>query len=102
MEKYFLHGSLKAQEGKGSQLAEILLKASELVSTAKGCNLYVISVEENSDEVFVTEIWDSKEDHDNSLNVEGVKELIMQAMPLLSAQPEKGQELKCIGGFGVK
>ena len=100
MEKYFLHGSLKAQNGKSQELAEILIEASKLVSTAKGCHLYIVSLGEN-DEVFVTEVWESKEDHDNSLNVPGVKELIMKAMPILAGHPEKGQELKFLGGFGI-
>lgn len=102
MEKYFLHGKLAAKQGKGKELANILIEASKLVSTAKGCNLYVVGLDENNaDHVFVTEIWDAKEDHDNSLNVAGVRELIMKAMPILDGQPTKGQELKIIGGAGI-
>jgi hypothetical protein len=51
--------------------------------------------------VWVTEVWDSKEDDDNSLHVEGVRALISRAMPLLAGQPEKGQELEVIGGAGL-
>lgn len=51
--------------------------------------------------IYVTEIWDSKEDHDNSLKVEGVRELIMSAMPILDEQPTKGQELEILGGTGI-
>ncbi len=46
--------------------------------------------------------WDSKADHDNSLQVAGVKELISQAMPILDGRPEKGQELEILGGAGLK
>ncbi|WP_224997101.1 putative quinol monooxygenase [Cesiribacter sp. SM1] len=102
MYKYGLHGKLKATEGNGDKLAAILLEASKLVSTAKGCNLYIISKDKNDkDSVWVTEAWDSKEDHDNSLRVEGVRELISQAMPILNGQPEKGQELVILGGAGI-
>lgn len=99
---YLLQGKLKAKSGQSVDLANILLQASKLVSTAKGCKLYVISKDEN-DSIFVhiTEIWESREDHDNSLKVAGVRELIMTAMPLLDGPPVKGQELEILGGFGI-
>ena len=100
MNKYLLHGALSAKGVKANDLAEILLEASQLVSTAKGCSLYVISTD-GSDKVFGTEIWDSKEDHDNSLSIPGVREFIGKAVPLLEGQPEKGQELNLLGGFGI-
>jgi quinol monooxygenase YgiN len=97
--KYLLQGKLTAKSGHRDELADILIKASQLVKTAKGCKLYVIGKEENdSNSVYVTEIWDSKEDHDNSQKVEGVRELIMQAMPILDGLPNKGQELEILGG----
>lgn len=99
---YLLHGKLTAKPEKAEELANILLKASKLVSTAKGCKLYVISKDKNDvNSVYVTEIWDTKEDHDNSLNVEGVRELIMTAMPILDGQLTKGQELEILGGAGL-
>ncbi len=99
MNKYLLNGSLTAKEGHGEALANILVEASALVSTAKGCIKYVVAIDKNdANTVYITEIWDSKADHDASLNVPGVKELIMQAMPILSGQPMKGQELEIIGG----
>lgn len=99
---YLLHGKLNAKTGRTEELANILLEASKLVSTAKGCKVYVIGKDANDlDAVFVTEIWDTKEDHDNSLNVKGVRELIMTAMPILDGQPTKGQELEILGGAGI-
>ncbi len=102
MSKYGLLGKLKAKEGNGEELASILLQAAHLVSTAKGCRLYLISKAENDDDaVWVTEVWDSKEDHDNSLRVEGVRALISQALPILAEMPQKGQELQILGGTGI-
>jgi quinol monooxygenase YgiN len=93
---------LTAKVGSADELANILLDASRLVSTAKGCKLYVIGKDPNDiNAVHVTEIWDSKEDHDNSLSVEGVRELIMKAMPIMNGQPQKVQELEILGGAGV-
>ena len=103
MSKYGLHGKLTAKEGYGEKLAAILLDASNLVSSAKGCMLYFVSKDKtDNDSVWITEVWDSKEDHDNSLDVEGVRELISQAMPILDGKPEKGQELEILGGKGVE
>ena len=99
---YLLHGKLTAKAGHTDQLADILLNASQLISTAKGCKLYVIGKDKTDESsVFTTEIWDSKEDHDNSLKMEGVRELIMKAMPILDGQPTKGQELEILGGTGI-
>ncbi|NND32892.1 MAG: antibiotic biosynthesis monooxygenase [Saprospiraceae bacterium] len=103
MSKYGLHGKLIATPGNASKLADILIKASKLVATAEGCQLYVIGKDKSdANAVWITEIWDTQEDHDKSLSVPGVKELITQAMPMLARKPEKGQELEILGGFGIK
>lgn len=102
MKKYFLHGALTAREGSGDALADILIEASKLVSAAKGCRLYVIGRDgHHPDTVFITEIWDTKDDHDASLKNEAVRALIGRAMPLIAGPPQKGQELAIIGGFGI-
>lgn len=99
---YLLHGKLTAKTGHTNELANILLEASKLVSTAKGCKVYVIGRDDNDqNSVYVTEIWDSKDDHDNSLKAEGVRELITKVMPILDGQPIKGQELEILGGTGI-
>lgn len=100
MNKYGLHGKLKATAGKGEILANLLAQASQLVSTAKGCHLYLVSRDrEEPDSVWGTEVWDSKADHDNSLHLPGVRELIGQAMPFLDGRPEKGLELEVLTGI---
>jgi quinol monooxygenase YgiN len=53
---YLLHGKLAAKKGNTEQLASILIEASKLVSSSKGCKLYVISGDENdSNSLWVTE-----------------------------------------------
>jgi quinol monooxygenase YgiN len=102
MHKYGLFGRLKAQPGKADELVSILLQASNLVSTAKGCHLYLVSKDtQGHDCIRITEVWDSKEDHDHSLDIQGVKELISQAMPLIAGQPEPPIILEVIGGAGI-
>lgn len=102
MYKYGLSVKFKSIEDSGRKLSSILLKASELASTAQGCQLYIVSIDEKDpDTVWTTEIWDSKQDHENSLSIMGVRELISQAMPLLASSPEKFQEIKILGGYGI-
>lgn len=102
MQKYGLHGKLTAKAGNADKLTEILLQASKLVSNAKGCQLYLVGKDDfEPNIVWITEVWDSKEDHANSLKVEGVKELISQAIPILAAPPSKGQEFVIVGGAGI-
>jgi quinol monooxygenase YgiN len=101
MNKYLLHGKLTAKEGSGEKLTANLLLASESVSTVKGCIAYVVSKDaKDKNSVWVTEIWETKEDH-NSLKNESVRKLIMETMPILDGQPLKGQELEVLGGKGV-
>ncbi|MBV8328009.1 MAG: antibiotic biosynthesis monooxygenase [Chryseobacterium sp.] len=100
--QYLLHGKLTAKPGHREELADILIQAAQLVSTAKGCKLYAVSNDrDDATSVYITEIWDSKDDHDNSLKNEDVRALIMKAMPILDGQPTKGQELEILGGTGI-
>lgn len=103
MSKYLLHGKLTAKEGLVDDLESILKEASSLVrKSAKGCKIYIVSRENNNlNDVFITEVWDSKEDHDNSLKIDEVRNLIMKAIPLIDGQPTKGQEFEIVGGLDV-
>jgi len=99
---YLLHGKLTAKPAYENELADILITASKLVEKTKGCKLYAIGKDLNEpNAVYVTEIWDSKEDHDRSLEQEDVRELIMKAMPILDGTPSKGQEIELLGGAGI-
>ena len=102
MSKYFLHGKLSAKEGQGDVLADILLQGAKSLSAVKGCISYFISKDPgNNNTIWTTEIWESKEDHDNSIFMDEVRILISLAQPLIDGQPEKGQELEIAGGLGV-
>ena len=98
---YGMTGKLKTKEGKSDEVVAILMKASKLVSEAKGIHLYLVCKDvKAADTIWVIEAWDTKEDHDNSLTMMGVKELIARAMPLIDGKPE-GVILDVIGGKGV-
>ena len=94
---YLLQGKLTAKQGKREELAEILKDASKLIAKSEGSKFYIVGkCAENENDVYITELWNSKDDHDNSLNYPGVKELIMKAMPLLDGQPQKGKEIEVL------
>jgi quinol monooxygenase YgiN len=96
-----LYGKLQAKTGKGKELGEILLKAAGQMQNAKGCILYIVGkTADNPDGIYVIEVWNSKEDHDNSLKLAGVRELISQAMPILDGRPD-GTTLEILGGKGL-
>jgi len=100
MSTYGFVGTFKIKEGKRDELISVLLEAAKGVSTAKGCRQYLISKDtKDENTVIVTEIWNTKEDHDNALKAEGAMELISKAMPLMDGKPES-KVLEIIGGKG--
>jgi quinol monooxygenase YgiN len=99
---YLFQGKFNTKAGQADELVRILLEASNIVSAVKGCKVYAISKDaRDPTAVYVTEIWASKEDHDNSLNTEGIRALINKALPLLDELPTPGQELEVVGGAGI-
>lgn len=102
MKKYGLHGSLRAKPGNEESLARLLLEAANIMKDNSACHLYVVSQEQSDPaNIYVTEVWDSREDHDASLSMEGVPQLISAAMPLLEGKPAGGTVLTILGGKGL-
>jgi quinol monooxygenase YgiN len=96
-----LQGKLKTQSGKRQQLVDHLLQAAEILQTHDGCYLYVISEDPmDEDTVMVTEVWRSSEDHQASLTLDAVKNLIAAARPILAGAPE-GVVMHPVGGKGL-
>ncbi len=101
-EQYFgLTARLLAKPGMGEDLAAVLLEASKILASARGCRVYIVSIDKaNRDSVSVFEVWDSEEDHDNSLKLPNVRELIGRGMPMIAGKPE-GADLVVLGGKGL-
>jgi quinol monooxygenase YgiN len=101
MERFGLHGKLRAQPGKRDQLLEHLLEAAKLMEAVDGCDLYAVSTSPSDDDaVHVTEIWLTEADHDASLSLPGVPELIRRARPLIAGGGESTR-LVVRGGKGL-
>jgi quinol monooxygenase YgiN len=100
--KYGFTGRFRAKPGQADALTAILLEASRGVAEAKGVQLYAVARDPKDDNlIHVLEIWDSKEDHDQSLALPGTREMINRAIPLIDGKPE-GTTLQVLGGLGVK
>lgn len=98
--KFGMQAVLTAAPGKGAELAEIMLQASQTVSSLNGCELYIVQQSLiNEDEILITEVWSSKEDHQASLSYDNVRALITRAKPIIANM--KGKPAKLVGGHGL-
>ena len=69
--------TLKAVKGKGEKLAQIMLQAAQLIENLPGCQTYiVIRSMSDSDQIMITEIWDSQQTHQASLANPEISRLI--------------------------
>jgi quinol monooxygenase YgiN len=96
---YAMLGKFIATPGNGDALANRLLEAASRMSEAPGCLQYFIYRGEGED-VWVSELWVRKEDHDNSLNLPGVREFIQETMPLIAGM--ESVPVTPLGGHGPK
>jgi quinol monooxygenase YgiN len=98
---YGLHVQFRAQAGMADELERILLEAAAGAGNAPECRLYVVGrLPEDSELVWVLEVWGSRDAHDASLNDADAQALIKRAMPLLAERPQATQ-LRPSGGKGL-
>lgn len=82
-------------------LVGILSKAAEGMGGVEDCKEYVVGKDTKDMAVtWVSERWADRDAHHASLQVPGARELINEAMPLLTEGPEQ-IELEIIGGKGL-
>jgi quinol monooxygenase YgiN len=97
---YGYAGTMKAKPGKRDEVVEILLSGTEGLRE-HGCILYVVSNSgADDDTICVTEVWQTKEHHDASLQLPETKDAIGRAMPMLTGE-FTSQEMTVVGGLGV-
>jgi quinol monooxygenase YgiN len=79
---YGLIGQMIAFPGKRDELAAIL---TESTGEMPGCRSYVIALDTaHADALWITEVWDGKEDHAASLKLPAVQAAIAKARPLIA------------------
>lgn len=101
MHHYTLQTRFISQESEGNKLVNVLTNIYNKIAYAHGCHLYLINQDtENTNHILVTELWDSAESHAISQTLDGCKELMSQATPLLATEPET-RVLKAVAGKGL-
>jgi len=95
---YGMIGRIKAQPGKRAELAAILLDGT---GTMPGCLSYIVADDmADPDTLVVTEAWESKQSHDDSLKMPSVQATIARGRPLIAGF-EKIAETMPLGGVGL-
>jgi quinol monooxygenase YgiN len=93
-------GSMRVKDGHRDDVAAILTSGADGLRAA-GCRLYVVGLSATDENmIWVTEVWDSREHHDASLQLPETKAAIGRAMPMLTGE-FTAQELTIAGGLGV-
>ncbi|WP_296612761.1 putative quinol monooxygenase [Sphingomonas sp.] len=98
-EMYGMLGRMKAVPGKRDELLALLLESS---AGMPGCLSYIVAKDAtDSDAIWITEAWDSKEHHDASLKLPQVQAAIAKARPLIAGFDSRA-ETEPVGGIGLK
>lgn len=93
-------GTMRTQPGQRDDVVAILLSGADGLRAA-GCDAYIVGTSESdSDAIWVTEVWESRERHAASLALPEVKAAIGAAMPMLTGE-FTAQELDVVGGLGA-
>lgn len=101
MSRFGLLGRLSAQPGQRETLVRHLVAAADLVGQLPGCEMYAVFASAKDPEgIWVIESWRSQADHEASLTLPGVKELIAKARPLIESMGEPVQII-AQGGKGL-
>ena len=95
---YGLIGKMKVVPGQRDALIEILLEGA---GEMPGCLSYIVAQDPTDDDaIWITEVWQSKDDHQNSLSLPVVQRAISRGRPLIAGFGERF-ETRPIGGHGI-
>lgn len=99
MDRFAMYGKVIAKPGQRDAMVELLLEAARLLTPLPGCELYIVNIEPSDPyAIWVTELWRSEADHDDSLKLDSVKALIGKARLLVAG----GSQIRLVpmGGKG--
>jgi quinol monooxygenase YgiN len=95
---YGLIGKIKAISGRREELIFIL---SGNAGQMPGCLSYVVARDSaDPDAVWVTEVWQDRASHENSLSLPAVQRAVSQGRPLIAGFGERF-ETEPVGGHGL-
>ncbi len=99
MSRVARYGKLVAHEGQGQRVAELLLAAADDLGKDPGCELYLVNREvDESDVIWVTELWRSQTDLDASIEKLRGSDDVAAVMALVKRH--EMVELELLGGKG--
>jgi quinol monooxygenase YgiN len=94
---YGLIGKMRAAPGRRDDLVAILLE----VRGMPGCLNYIVALDPNeSDAIWITEVWTDKESHSASLQLPEVRAAITRAMPIIAGFDSQTETIP-LGGLGL-
>lgn len=94
---YGLIGQMESRPGASDELAEILAGIGKM----PGCLSYIVAKDPaDSDTIWVTEVWVSKQAHADSLQLPEVQQAIAKGRPLIAGFTSR-VETEPIGGIGL-
>ncbi len=95
---YGLIGKLLAAKGRRQELLDVMLTG---MVAMPGCRSYVIATDPTDENaIWITEVWDSQEQHQASLQLAGVQATIANARPLIVGFGERFETVP-VGGTGL-
>ena len=95
---YGLIGKMMATPGRRDELAAILLEGLQAMP---GLRSYIVANDPaDPDALWVTEVWQDKESHANSLLLPSVQDAIARGRPLIAGFAERF-ETEPLGGHGL-
>jgi quinol monooxygenase YgiN len=95
---YGLIGKMLAAPGKREELLAILLDNSQAMP---GCLSYIVARDPASEDgIWITEVWDSRDTHQGSLQLPHVQAMIGKARPIIAGFGERF-ETEPLGGVGL-
>jgi quinol monooxygenase YgiN len=95
---YGLIGQMKVVPGKRAELVAILLEGT---GAMPGCLSYIVAEDAgDADALWITEVWDSKQSHDQSLKLPAVQAAIGKGRPLIAGFGSRTETMP-LGGSGL-
>ncbi len=95
---YGLIGKMRIVPGQRDILISILIKG---VAGMPGCLSYIVAEDTTDpDAIWITEVWDTQENHQASLALPSVQEAISKGKPFIAGFGERF-ETRPIGGHGL-
>ncbi len=95
---YGLIGKMISVPGQRDALIAILIEGT---TEMPGCLSYIVAKDpEDSNAIWVTEVWDSQTSHKASLSLPSVQEAMAKGRPLIAAFGDRF-ETEPVGGHGL-